>query len=163
MRVETTRFGPIEVESKSVIELVRGIFGFERATRYCLFKHRPDTSLYWLQSLDFPDLAFLVVDPLELFSDYQFDLSDSDTEAIGLTDARHAAVVTIVTVEDQGTSATINLAAPIVFNATTRTGAQVIIQDGDYSVSEPVRLSDTMGQAGRVEDRFGFAVSRIAA
>ncbi len=163
MRIETTRFGLVDVDEQSVIELVRGILGFEEATRYCLFRHRPDAALFWLQSTDLPHLAFLVIDPLEHYSNYQFELGDSEAAAVGLTDASDAAVLAIVTVREGGASATANLAAPIVFNSKTRVGAQVVLQDGRYCIAEPLRLTnDGAGEKPEHQDTQEAAIKSAA-
>lgn len=163
MRVETSRFGVIEVDPQSVIALVRGILGFEQAERFCLIKHKQGTGVYWLQSMDHPDLAFLAVDPLNYFPNYHFELADGDAKSIGLEDSCDAAVIAIVTVEDKGSRATINLAAPIVLNTRTRTGSQVVLQDGSYSIAEPVRLSAAVGRTGEGINNRTATMCRIAA
>lgn len=138
MKVETTRFGTLEIEDSSVIAMIRGPLAFEDMTRYCLLQHRPDTRFRWLQSLDRPDLAFVVIDPSEFFSGYQIEISDADAEKLNLTSPEDALVLAIVTVGAGGREITANLAAPIVINATERTAMQAVLQDSRYSVRQPL-------------------------
>jgi flagellar assembly factor FliW len=76
MRVETSRFGELEVDESSVINMPRGPIGFEDYTRFVLIEHRPDTEFRWMQSIDESTLAFVVVDPSKFFKDYEVEISD---------------------------------------------------------------------------------------
>ncbi len=138
MKITTTRFGVIEIDDSSVIRMLRGPIGFEDYKNYCLIQHRPDTSFRWLQSVDEPSLAFVVVDPSQLFEDYNIELSDADAEALHLKRAEDALVLTIVTIGEGGKEITVNLAAPIVINANELIAMQVVLQDGRYPVRQPL-------------------------
>ena len=64
MIVQTSRFGPVEVDEGRAIEFPRGILGFPQYKSYILIQPEPDSTFYWLQSLQAADLAFVVTDPL---------------------------------------------------------------------------------------------------
>jgi flagellar assembly factor FliW len=138
MKIETTRFGLIEVDDASIIKMPKGPIGFEDYKNYCLIQHRPDTSFRWLQSVDEPNLAFVVVDPSQLFEDYEVELADPDVEALQLERAEDALVLTIVTIGENGKEITVNLAAPIVINAKKLIGMQVVLQNDKYPVRQPI-------------------------
>ncbi|MDH7602774.1 MAG: flagellar assembly protein FliW [Armatimonadota bacterium] len=138
MKIATTRFGVVEIDDSSVIRMVNGPIGFEAYKNYCLIQHRPDTSFRWLQSVDEPTLAFVVVDPSQLFEDYTIELTDADAEALRLECAEDALVLTVVTIGEGGKEITVNLAAPIVINAKELIGMQVVLQDGRYPVRQPL-------------------------
>lgn len=133
MRVETTRFGSMDVDDSALITMPSGLIGFEMCTRFFLVRHRAGESFQWLQSVDEPGLAFVVVDPAAYFDGYEIEISDSDVEKLGLTDAEDAVVLTIVTIRDGGAGITANLAAPIVINSKNNIGAQVVLQDERYT------------------------------
>lgn len=133
MKVETTRFGALEVDKGSMVKMLTGPFGFEDQTEFCLIQHRSDTSFRWLQSTKIPDLAFVVVDPMEFFSDYEIEISDADAEKLHLTCEEDALVLTIVTIKNGGTSITANLIAPIIVNSRELLGAQIILQNEQYT------------------------------
>jgi flagellar assembly factor FliW len=147
MKVATTRFGVIETDDSSVINLVQGPLGFEPQTRYCLIQHRPDTKFRWLQSVDDASLAFVVVDPSEFFTNYEFEVTDSDAERIGLTNSEDALALSIVTIAQGGEEVTANLAAPILINAKTLKGVQIVLQDNSYSVKHPLMEQAKSGTA----------------
>lgn len=138
MRVNTTRFGVIEVDDNSVITLAKGPLGFEDQTKYVLIQHRPDTKFRWLQSLDESCLAFVVVDPTDFFADYSFEIPDAEAERLHLASEDDALVLLVVTIAGEGADVTANLAAPVVINSKELTGMQVVLQDTHYSVKHPL-------------------------
>ena len=138
MKVVTTRFGVIDVDDSSAINLVWGLLGFESCKRYCLYRHRPDVKFWWLQSLEDPGLAFVVIDPSEYFADYEFEMSDADAAKIRLSRPEDAMTLAIVTIPKNAEEATVNLAAPIVINSRERIGIQAVSQDNKYLTKEPL-------------------------
>lgn len=134
MKVETTRFGTLEIDDTSLIRMPRGPFGFEDYTDYIILQHRPDTSFRWLQSANEPSLAFVVVDPSQYFAGYEVEISDADAEALHLADEEDALVLSIVSFADGGKQINANLVAPLVINSKELIGMQVVLQDNRYGV-----------------------------
>ena len=133
MRVETTRFGSIEVDENTLITMPSGLLGLETRTRFCLVRHRAGESFQWLQSVEEPGLAFVVIEPSDYFEGYEVEIGDSDVDKLRLTDAGDALVLTIVTIRDGGAVITANLAAPIIINSQNNLGAQVVLQNELYT------------------------------
>ena len=156
MKVDTTRFGVLEIDESSVIRMPKGPIGFEEQTDYCLIQHRPDTNFRWLQSVEEPSLAFVVVDPSEFFTDYEIELPDAETDKLRLKDAGDAMVLVVVAINDRGQDITVNLAAPIVINSRELVGMQVVIQDTRYTVRHPLmeqcKKATTSEAASETED-----------
>lgn len=132
MRVETTRFGVVEVDESTLVNMPGGLLGFEDQTRYCLIQHRPSASFRWLQSTQDPSLAFVVVDPSEYFADYEIELSDRDVQRLQLSGAEDAIILAILTIRDSGSDVSANLAAPIVINSKNFIAYQVVLEDERY-------------------------------
>ncbi len=132
VKVQTTRFGEITVSEKSVVNMPEGMVGFGDYKRYVLLEDKPDTPLKWLQSLDEPSLAFIVVNPLEFVDNYDFDIPDEDADMLGLESPDHAVVLTTVTVDANGCEVTTNLLGPIVINSLTLDAKQIVVQDERY-------------------------------
>lgn len=155
MKVNTTRFGVIEVDDSSVINLVQGPVGFEPQSRYCLVQHRPDTKFRWLQSMEEPGLAFVVIDPSEFFANYEFEISDADAEKIHLSHPEEALALAIVTVAKDSEEVTANLAAPILINSRELFGMQVVLQESSYLVKQPLAEQPVKNPARRGESAAG--------
>ena len=138
IKINTTRFGELEVENDAIIKMSRGLLGFEQNTEYVLIQHRPDTSFRWMQSTQNAALAFVVVDPGVFIDGFDFDLSDGDAEKLELSNAEEALILVVVTIGKNGQETTANLAAPIVINSRNLVSMQVILQDSEYNVKEPI-------------------------
>ena len=134
MKVNTARFGAVEVEDSSIIRMPKGPLGFEEQKDYVLLQHRPDTSFRWMQSIDEASLAFVVVDPSEFFSEYEVEICDADAEKLHIANEEDALVIAIVTIGSEGKEITANLAAPIIINSKELIGMQIVLQDTRYSV-----------------------------
>lgn len=133
MNVETTRFGTLEVDESTLISMPGGMLGFEDCKRFLLLQHRAGSNFRWLQSVEEPAVAFVVVDPVTHFANYEVELSDRDVERLHLMDAEDASVVVILTISSGGRDISANLAAPMIINFRERIAAQVVLQSERYS------------------------------
>ena len=71
MQLQTKHFGIIDVDEKDALHFPSGIPGFENVKEYILLgKQENENPFFWLQSLDNPQLAFVVVDPFYINDDY---------------------------------------------------------------------------------------------
>ena len=132
IKVQAARFGEIEIGEESIIRIPRGILGFEDAKEFALIQHKPGSAIRWLQCLTDPELAFAVIDPSEYFEDYDFELSATEVEYLGITRPDQALVLTIISIGSQGKEVTANLVGPVVVNSKTLVGMQVVLDDPKY-------------------------------
>ncbi len=107
------------------MRLPYGILGFEQHTDWVLISVPGEEPFQWLQVVDDPRLAFVVVAPEAVTANYFPDLSPDDVEKIGLESSDDAMTLNIVTIRPNGQS-TVNLKGPIILNRHTLTGKQVI-------------------------------------
>jgi flagellar assembly factor FliW len=143
MRVSTLGFGVVDVPETCLLHFPDGIHGFPHMRRCCLLPHPDSPGVRWLQCIDDPALVFLTVEPYLAFTDYQIELSAADADALGLTDARDAAVLALVTASNRG--ATANLLAPIIINTQTRSARQVILEASGYHTKHPIVIGGPNG------------------
>lgn len=125
MVVKTTRFGDIEVEDNKIVNFPAGIPGFTDSKRYFLMDYKED--IKWLQSVDNPDVAFIVMEPFVFFPDYSFKMSDEAQNLIEANDDTDLIALMMLIID--GDMLYANLKSPIVINAATGKGAQVVIED----------------------------------
>jgi flagellar assembly factor FliW len=137
MNIDTTRFGAIEIAEESIVRMPDGMLGFKSATRFVLLEDRPDTAFKWLQAVDDPALAFIVVNPMEFFPYYEIELSDEEAESLDLGDPSDAVMLTTVTVGTDG-NVTTNLLGPVVMNSRTLQAKQMVLQDEQYSAKHKI-------------------------
>ncbi len=130
VRVETTRFGPVEVDPSYVITFAGGIIGFENCRRFAVLQHDDRSPFRWLQSIDDGAVAFPVMDPQIFLPDYNPPIPARDAKELHLSDGQRPLVLAIITVPRANPRAlTANLLGPVVINAETRAGKQVILDD----------------------------------
>jgi len=124
---------------EAMITFPDGLIGCEDWRRFVLLETETSGALNLLQSLDDPQVSFVVVDPYILLPDYSFEMTEADVRTIGLDDPAHALVVCILTVKQQPAfSVTANLLGPLVINVKSRRGVQVILAQSGYSARFPV-------------------------
>lgn len=132
MKVQTSRFGEIEVDNADVITLPEGLVGFPELVRYVLLDHDADSPFKWLQSLDDGTMAFVVISPLTFRPDYTVEVTEEEISVLQLQSPDDAVISVIVTIPSDPKKMSANLKAPLVFNLKNRTGKQVIVKDAQY-------------------------------
>lgn len=137
MRIKTTRFGEIEVMPEKVIHFPEGIIGFREVKDYILIGKK-ERMVMWLQSVDRPETAFIVVNPFLFEPTYDPKLAGTDLEFLKVNDVQDINILTIVVVPKNPQEMTANLLGPLVINTKERLGRQVILTEGDYSVKHPI-------------------------
>ena len=139
---ELNELSPLTIKTENVIHLPGGLLGFERIKKYVLLANPEEAPFLWLQMLDDPNLAFLVVSPCAVISDYKPEINEEDTAFLGLQSPQDALVFNIVTIQSDG-RATVNLKGPIVMNRFTLIGKQVVPRNvADYSLNHVLAASN---------------------
>lgn len=138
MQVTTTRFGTIEIADEQLVTLVDGMLGFTEATRFALIDDEVGEPFQWMQSLDEPSLAFVVIDPSLLLAEYHFSVKKEQIRALKTADVEDLQVFTIVTMAGEILDVTVNLQGPIVMNKNTRIGLQIVLNDPKFSTRHPL-------------------------
>ncbi|MBF0367970.1 MAG: flagellar assembly protein FliW [Magnetococcales bacterium] len=137
MEIHGTRFGTLEFNGDEVILLEEGLLGFPLSKRYLMFPYSDDSSFFWLQSVDEPEIAFIVINPFEFFSNLEFSIGDDDAIALELERSEDVEVFSLVTIPDgKPEEMRTNLAGPVVVNAANRRGRQILLKE--YSPRQPL-------------------------
>lgn len=138
MRIQTSRFGLIEIKDSDLVEFPEGILGFGQLRKFVLLDDPNDEIFAWLQSCEEPGIAFPVLEP-ELFdSAYSPNLTKSDLTALELKEDRGYRMFTIITIPKDPTQMTANLKAPIIVNVEKRLARQCVLQDNKLAIREPI-------------------------
>jgi flagellar assembly factor FliW len=136
MDIESTRFGRLSVDDERIITVPKGLLGFPNHTRFALIQTSDENYFFWLQSIDEPNLAFVVTDPSIFFKDYDVPIREETQTELQLTDISHAQVFVICNKVDEWLTG--NLLGPIVVNATNRTGQQVVLTEKKWTTRQPL-------------------------
>ena len=146
MKVETTRFGTLEIQEDQIIDVPLGLIGFSNERQYALLEHRKGSPFFWFQSIDNGALAFVLVDPFLFKPDYEIQLSSEDVEALKLENGEGSLqgvqpMVIVNISKGDPKEITVNLLGPIVFNLPKRLAKQVVLYHHPYSQHYQIPLS----------------------
>jgi flagellar assembly factor FliW len=125
------------VEDIPVIDMIAPMPGFPDHQRFALVQLDEAGVLCSLQSVEDPELRFLVVPPSAFFPDYAPVIDDATVSELGIASADDAIVLLVVNPGDDAGAATANLLAPVVVNLATRQGGQVVL-DEDLPIRAPL-------------------------
>jgi flagellar assembly factor FliW len=147
MRLETTRFGVLDVDPGAIITFTQPIIGFPEYRRFLLLPVPEDAGLSWLQSTDSGELAFLLMDPRAVIGDYTVPLSAHDKAELALSGEGDLAVYTLVVVPPNPKDVRTNLRAPVLINRRQRLGKQTVLDRSDYPIQFHLARGAQGGQA----------------
>ena len=91
-----------------------------------------------MQSLDEPNFAMPVIDPLVVVPDYNPMVDDELLKGIGEITEDNTLVLVTITVPKDIKKMSVNLQAPFVINANERKAVQVIVDTEKYPVRYPI-------------------------
>ena len=139
MKIQTLRFGEIDIEENRVFTFEIPIIGFDSLKKFVLLDVNQDSFFKWLQAVEDPGLAFPVVSVFSMGFDYSVDLPDSVVEKLKISNVESLLVMNIASIpQDNPQGTTINLLAPLVFNLDEQVAGQVILSGSGYDISFPL-------------------------
>lgn len=141
MKLQTHRFGEIDINEEGIITFPDGLPGFEELTKFIFIQESAEQSFAYMQSVEDGDVSFIIVNPFLFFEDYEFDLSDEEQAELQIENADDLNIWSIMNVTDSLENATLNLLAPIIVNFNARLGKQIIIQNTSYQTKHFLNLN----------------------
>ena len=137
MLVKTRHFGEVNLDEEKVLTFEDGLIGFEDCKRYTILYNNEEggnNTISWLQSLDAPELALPVISPLSVLSDYNPIVEDEVLLPLGELTEENIIILLTLSVPSDITKMSANLKAPLIINADTKKGCQIIAENPDYVV-----------------------------
>lgn len=134
MVIKTRIFGEVTVDDEKMIHFPNGIVGFPELQDFALIhdsEQGDQGGIRWMQSVQEPNFAMPVVDPLVAKEDYNPTVEDDLLKIIG--ECEDPLVLVTITVPSDLTKMSVNLKAPLIINVDTKKAAQVILEE-DYPV-----------------------------
>ncbi|MFP4143722.1 MAG: flagellar assembly protein FliW [Phycisphaeraceae bacterium] len=136
MLINTSRFGKLDVDEQRIIEFPKGILGFPSYQKYILLEAGSESYFWWLQSIEVPDLAFVVTDPSLFVPTYKVPLRGEQLEQLGIESLEQAQVFVIVNKREHVLTG--NLQGPLVVHVEKRVGAQLVLSDRRFTTRVPL-------------------------
>lgn len=132
MKYESEMLGTLKISPETIISFPKGFIGLEDCTKFSLFhEDKENPIVYWLQSLDQPDITFSVVDPSILGIRYEVTLDDDEIKLLKMDNPEDIAFMLIVRKTDEAidinnlhNDVKANAIAPLVINVKERVGIQ---------------------------------------
>ena len=137
MKTINTRFGQVEYDPDNLLHFPAGMIGLPHLHDFIVMPNQKQGPLFWIQSVDDPDIAFVMTDPTNFFLDYLVAPDENEREVLQIAPEDDCYILSVVTVPpDQ--NITLNLSAPILFAPKTNRAIQVILDDPKYLTKTPL-------------------------
>lgn len=136
MIIQTRRFGELHIDPSSVVSFPKGLIGFPDIHNYVIIRRANSDSIGWLQAVDGSDLALPVVSAHAFSAEYpDVPIVDAAAAAGVGSDMEELSVLAVLTALPR-TPPTVNLLAPVVINANTLCGAQILLEGSRFTTRE---------------------------
>ncbi|MBO5341757.1 MAG: flagellar assembly protein FliW [Lachnospiraceae bacterium] len=139
MVMNTRLFGEVTIDDNKMLHFPGGIVGFPDLQDFALIhdaEQGEGGGIHWMQSVQEPNFAMPVIDPLRVKPDYDPIVEDELLSTLGEIQPNDVLVLVTITVPSDLTKMTVNLKAPFIINVATRKACQVIVED--YEIKFPV-------------------------
>lgn len=136
MNVQTTRFGTVEVDDSRIITFPAGLLGFSSFRQYVLLQPDDDAVFFWLQSVESPELAFVVSDPSLWVKGYEATIRREQMQELDLEKIEDAQVFVIVNKYDR--TLTANLQGPLVINLHNQQAIQLVLAEKRWTTRHEI-------------------------
>lgn len=139
MTIQTKHFGEIEVTDDDVLNFIGGVPGFE-GTKYVILNNstQENNPFVWLQSMEDPNIALVLVNTFMLYPDYAPDVDDELLKDLEFSQREELVVFNVMVIPEKVEDMTVNLKAPIIINNTNHKAIQVICDNSDYEIKHKV-------------------------
>ena len=132
-----TRFGEVEYEESNLLNFPAGMIGFPNLHKFVVMPNKKEGPLFWIQSVEDPEIAFVLTDPTNFFLDYAVVPEATERDLLSIGENDPCFVLSVVTVP-QDLKITINLSAPILYAPSTNRALQIILENTDYKPKTPL-------------------------
>jgi flagellar assembly factor FliW len=134
MKLNTKYHGIKEYSEEDVITFKKGLPGFENLRQFILFSVEENDLFSILHSTEDEEVGLVVLSPFSVLNDYEFKLSDSKIEELGINAPEDVLVLNTVTLSSKVEDITANLKAPIIINIKENLGEQIILENDKYKI-----------------------------
>jgi flagellar assembly factor FliW len=154
MLVQTARFGQFKVPDEKLIKMQKPILGFERLSVYCLVEEEEFRPFLWLQSIEDPSVAFIVVNPLVFFPDYRIEVHSNELAELMISRPDRVETYVVVTLPKDATRMSADLQGPVLINTENNRAKQLVLVNSDYRIKHSIfdALEDTGEPAVEAEE-----------
>ena len=147
-KFETVRFGAMDIPDNQQIEFNRGLLGFEKLSQFVHVQMEDEAPFGWLQSLEDPQVAFVVANPAVFFPHYKIEIDPRELGDVHPDPNERLEILGICTIPDSFSEISMNLLGPLVINTATRKGKQLVLNKSGYTTQHRLSESAPKPQSG---------------
>jgi len=127
----------LKLKSKdAIIHFDEGLIGFSEFKDFVLMENDGLAPFRLLQSLESPQVGFLVLEATALVDNYHEVVPAREWETVGVTGKTKPLAFVIVVIGSTPQSSTGNFQAPLLVNYEKMIGKQIILTDSGFSVRQ---------------------------
>ena len=134
MHVSTRRFGEIDIPRDKIITMAKPILGFESLSGFCLIEADEMAPFMWLQAIEDPNVAFIVVNPRVFFPDYRIEVNRNELAELKIARVEDVETYVVATVPGDPKKISVNLQGPVIINTANNLAKQLVMVNSDYKV-----------------------------
>lgn len=136
MKINTLRFGTVEIDKSEIIIVPEGIIGFPDIKRYVILDMGKDTPFKLFQAVDEPTVGFVIIDPVLFKPDYTVKVRKEDLYSLSAENLNEIVTAVIVTIPEDLYKMTANLRGPLLINLKSRLARQFVLSDDTYNTRQ---------------------------
>lgn len=134
MLIKTKDFDFINVSEEDIIVFPHGIYAYEDIKKFVMLKNPDNQWMMHLQSAEKEDPRFILLDPYMFIEAYNPILPDGSLDLFKADDVSDLSYFVIAVIPEKVKDITVNLKSPVVINFKKHIGAQIILENKEYSV-----------------------------
>ena len=141
MKIRTTRFGIVDMPREEIFHMPFGMLGFPENRKFVIIQDKEVFPFYWYQSVEDPDLAFVITSPFTFVADYDVDIEDVLMKASWdkNCDKNVLEFYVVVTIPNGSPEKmTANFIGPVVVNTKTCQAVQYVMNNPGYVHNFPL-------------------------
>ncbi|MDR4509197.1 MAG: flagellar assembly protein FliW [Candidatus Brocadiaceae bacterium] len=138
IKLRTEKLGELNIKTEDIITFDEGILGYEDYKQYVIVNFEECRPFEWLICVEDPMIAFPIINPLPLFTDYNPLDSVEEVQSLHIEDRGDVETFCIVTLGEDPAQVTINLKGPILVNMGNNKGKQVVLTEDYYNLHHPL-------------------------
>lgn len=123
-----------ETGERTILRFDEGIYGFEDVKEYVLLQEDDAHTIWYLQAAHSAVPCLIVIDPYTIVDDYAPVISDADLAYLGSPKEEDLCFLVVAVLKDDYKESVANLKSPIVINAKTKHGKQIILENNNYPI-----------------------------
>lgn len=128
MKKLETRFGEVEYDEAQLLHFPAGLIGLPNLHDFIVMPNKKEGPLFWIQSVDDPQMAFVLTDPTNFFLEYRVIPEKGERELLQIEEGDNCLALVVVTVPPD-LNITLNMAAPILYSPENNRAIQTILDE----------------------------------